>query len=146
MDFCLLGKFVFHTPVNRLCVQLGMNGLMMSQGTICGGFKRINELLKPLILEIRRYSREEKHHWHVDDTGWKVFVQFDGKTGHQWYMWVFLSNDVCLYILSPSRARSVPKSHLEHSVGVVTGDRLSPTKSLETTSATHFAGCIFEEN
>jgi transposase len=128
--FCLLGKFVFHTPLNRLCVQLAMKGLIVSSGTIVGGFKRIYKLLEPLIDEIKRYSREEKHHWHVDDTGWKVFVQFDGKTGHRWYLWVFLSNDVCVYILSPWRSRAVPKSHLEHSVGVATTDRLEANKKL----------------
>src|ERR1700733_1839888 len=128
--FCLLGKYVFHTPLNRLCLQLAMKDLHVSAGTIVGGFKRIYELLKPLIEEIRRYSREEKHHWHIDDTGWKVFVQFDGKTSHRWYLWVFLSNDVCLYILSPWRSRAVPKSHLEHSVGVVTCDRLEANKKL----------------
>jgi transposase len=128
--FFLLGKFVFHTPLNRLCLQLAMKGLPVSAGTIVGGFKRIHELLAPLITEIKRYSREEKHHWHIDDTGWKVFVQFDGKTGHRWYLWVFLSNDVCVYILSPWRSRAVPKSHLEHSVGVATGDRLEANKKL----------------
>jgi transposase len=128
--FCLLGKYVFHTPLNRLCLQLAMKDLHVSPGTIVGGFKRIHKLLEPLIEEIKRYSREEKHHWHIDDTGWKVFVQIDGKTGHRWYLWVFLSNDVCVYILSPWRSRAVPKSHLEHSVGVVTGDRLEANKCL----------------
>jgi transposase len=128
--FCLLGKYVFHTPLNRLCLQLAMKGLTVSPGTIVGGFKRIYKLLVPLIEEIKRYSREEKHHWHIDDTGWKVFVQFDGKTSHRWYLWVFLSKDVCVFILSPWRARSVPKSHLEHSVGVATGDRLDANKKL----------------
>jgi transposase len=128
--FCMLGKYVFHTPLNRLCLQLAMKGLQVSPGTIVGGFKRIYKLLEPLIEEIRRYSREEKHHWHIDDTGWKVFVQIDGKTGHRWYLWVFLSDDVCVYILSPWRSRAVPKSHLEHSVGVATGDRLEANKRL----------------
>ena len=128
--FCLLGKYVFHTPLNRLCLQLAMKRLTVSPGTIVGGFKRIHKLLEPLIEEIKRYSREEKHHWHIDDTGWKVFVQFDGKTGHRWYLWVFLSGDVCVYILSPWRSRAVPKSHLEHSVGVATGDRLGANKKL----------------
>ena len=128
--FCLLGKFVFHTPLNRLRLQLAMQGLVVPAGTIVGGFKRIYLMLAPLIEEIKRYSREQKHHWHIDDTGWKVFVQFDGKTGHRWYLWVFLSQDVCLYSLSPWRSRAVPKSHLEHSVGVVTGDRLEANKKL----------------
>jgi transposase len=128
--FCLIGKYVFHTPLNRLCMQLAMKGLIVPSGTIVGGFKRILKLLEPLIEEIKRYSREEKHHWHIDDTGWKVFVKFDGKTSHRWYLWVFLSNDVCVYTLSPWRKRAVPKSHLEHSTGVVTGDRLEANKKL----------------
>ena len=94
------------------------------------GFHRIHKLIKPLISEIRRYSREDKHHWHIDDTGWKVFVVVDEKSGYGWYLWVFLSNDVCVYIISPSRAREVPKSHLQHSVGIVTSDRLPANKKL----------------
>ena len=43
------------------------------------GFERIHKLIKPLITEIKRYSRQEKHHWHIDDTGWKVFVLLNGK-------------------------------------------------------------------
>lgn len=128
--FCLLGKFVFHTPLNRLCAQMAMQGLPVSAGTIVGGFKRISVLIAPLIEEIKRYSREQKHHWHIDDTGWKVFVHFDGKTNHNWFLWVFLSNDVCVFILNPSRGRAVPQSHLEHSIGVVTSDRLAANKKL----------------
>jgi transposase-like protein len=61
--------------VNRLCILLAQKGLDVSQGTIAGGFQRILRLIKPLIDEIKRYSREDKSHWHIDDTGWKVFVK-----------------------------------------------------------------------
>ncbi len=128
--FCLLGKFVFHTPLNRLCAQMAMKGLEVSAGTIVGGFERIAVLIAPLIEEIKRYSREQKHHWHIDDTGWKVFVMCEGKANHNWFLWVFLSDDVCVFILNPSRGRAVPKSHLENSVGVVTSDRLAANKKL----------------
>lgn len=104
--------------------------LHVSQGTITAGFARIHALIKPLAKECRRYSRENKHHWHIDDTGWKVFVPVDGKTGYGWYLWVFRSDDVCVYILSQSRARAVPQSHLQHSSGIVTSDRLAANKKL----------------
>lgn len=128
--FLLVGRYVLHMPTNRLRMQLEQHNLSVSQGTITGGFKRIVKLIKPLITELKRYSREDKHHWHIDDTGWKVFVKVEGKDGHGWYLWVFRSSDVCVFIVSPSRARAVPKSHLEHSSGVVTSDRLAANQKL----------------
>lgn len=128
--FLLVGKFVLHMAANRVRLLLAEHQLHIPPATIAAGFKRIHKQIKPLIAEIKRYSREEKHHWHIDDTGWKVFVVQDGKTGFGWYLWVFLSNDVCVYILSPSRAREVPQSHLEQSCGVVTSDRLAANKKL----------------
>lgn len=128
--FLLVGRFVLHIPTSRLRMLLKEHNLDVSQGTITGGFKRIAKLIKPLIAELKRYSREDKHHWHIDDTGWKVFVKLDGKDGFAWHLWVFLSNDVCVYLLSPSRARAVPKGHLENSSGVVTSDRLAANKKL----------------
>lgn len=128
--FLLVGKFIIHLPANRVRLLLAEHHLKIPASTIAAGFKRIHKLIKPLITEIRRYSREEKHHWHIDDTGWKVFVKLDGKKGFGWYLWVFLSDDVCVYILSPSRAREVPQSHLKDSTGVVTCDRLPANMKL----------------
>lgn len=128
--FLLNGKFSLHVPINRLCTMLKQKNLSVSQGTIAAGFKRILRLIAPLIAEIKRYSREEKSHWHIDDAGWKVFVKIEGKNTFNWYMWVFRSDDVCLYIASPSRAREVPKSHLKDSTGVVSCDRLQSNRKL----------------
>jgi transposase len=128
--FLLVCRFVLQLPTNRTRLLLKEKNLMVSQGTITAGFGRIAKLIRILVREIRRYSRENKHHWHIDDTGWKVFVSFEGKEGFGWYLWVFRSNDVCVYIVSPSRARAVPKSHLQNSTGVVTSDRLAANKKL----------------
>jgi len=128
--FLLNGKFRLQMPVNRLCDLLSQQGLLVSQGTIAAGFKRILKLIRPLIKEIKRYSREEKSHWHIDDTGWKVFVALKGKKGYRWYLWVFRSEDVCVYILSRSRAREVPQSHLQDSSGIVSCDRLQANRNL----------------
>jgi transposase-like protein len=128
--FLLVGRYVLQIATNRLRLLLCQHGLPVSQGTITAGFRRISKLIRPLIVDLKRYSRENKHHWHIDDTGWKVFVRLNGKEGYAWHLWVFLSNDVCVYILSPSRARAVPKSHLENSSGVVTSDRLAANKKL----------------
>jgi len=128
--FLLNGKFSLFIPVNRLCILLAQKGLEVSPGTIAGGFKRILRLIKPLIDEIKRYSREDKSHWHIDDTGWKVFVKVEGKDGYGWYLWVFKSDDVCVFLVNPSRSREVPRSHLKDSVGVVNCDRLPANKKI----------------
>lgn len=128
--FLLVARYVLQIAVNRACLLLQQSQLFIPRGTVFAGFRRIHKLIKPLLVEIRRYSRANKHHWHIDDTGWKVFVKLDDKSGFGWYLWVFLSGDVCVYIVSPSRAREVPKSHLRNSVGVVTSDRLSANKKL----------------
>jgi transposase len=125
----LIWKFFLHIPLNRLLVMLSATGLDISAGTVIAGWQRIKELLKPLFEEIRRYSRE-KNHWHLDDTGWKVFVTVEGKAKHNRYLWVFRSNDVCYYVVSKSRARAVPQKHLEKSVGVVSSDRLGSNMKL----------------
>ncbi len=128
--FLLNGKFALQIPVNRLCTLLRQKGLRIPPGTVVAGFARILRLIRPLIAEIRRYSREEKSHWHIDDAGWKTFVKIEGKNSFKWYLWVFRSIDVCLYIASPSRAREVPKSHLKDSCGVVSCDRLQSNRKL----------------
>jgi transposase len=128
--FLLNGKFALHVPNNRLCTLLQQKGLRMPPGTIVAGFSRILILIRPLIAEIRRYSREEKSHWHIDDAGWKTFVKLEGKETYNWHLWVFRSDDVCLYIASPSRAREVPKSHLKDSCGAVSCDRLQSNRKL----------------
>jgi transposase len=128
--FLLVGKYALHMALKRICQLLQQHQLYVPQGTAYAGFKRIHKLIKVLIAEIRRYSREDKHHWHIDDTGWKVFVVSEDKKGYGWYLWVFLSDDVCVFIISPSRARAIPKSHLENSVGVATSDRLQSNKKL----------------
>jgi len=128
--FLLIGKFLLHMPIHRLCMQLATKGILMSEGTVIAGFRRIDKLIDPLHEEIRRYSREDKHHWHIDDTGWKVFVTIDGKSGSGWNLWVFRSDNVCFYTISPSRGRKVPKEHLGNSTGIVTSDRLAANKKL----------------
>jgi transposase len=128
--FLLNGKFALQIPVNRLCILLNQKGLRIPPGTIVAGFYRILKLIAPLIAEIKRYSREEKSHWHIDDAGWKTFVKIEGKNTFNWYLWVFRSADVCVYIANPSRAREVPKSHLKDSCGVVSCDRLQSNRKL----------------
>jgi len=76
----ILEKFLFQRPLYRIRKALAMEGLSISQGTITGGLKRIGEVLQPLYARILERSRAAKH-WHMDETGWKVFVEIAGKIG-----------------------------------------------------------------
>lgn len=127
--FFLVGKYYLQTPLNRLRMQLELQGLPVAEGTITAGLRRLLDLYRPLYNEIRRQIRTANH-WHLDDTGWKVFVEIEGKDGHSWYLWVFVSQDACLYVLDPSRARKVPKSVLGDCCGIVTSDRLAANRKL----------------
>lgn len=127
--FILTGKYHLQLPINRLRMQMAMDGLEVAEGTIIAGLERLLKLYKPLYQRIKQRTRRAKH-WHIDDTGWKVFVEKEGKDGFGWYLWVFICQDACLYVLDQSRARSVPQSVLANSTGIVTSDRLAANKKL----------------
>lgn len=135
--FILTGKYYLQMPINRLRLQLEMDGLSVSDGTIAAGLERLLPLYRPLYDRIKQHTRQSSH-WHIDDTGWKVFVEKEGKDGFNWYLWVFISQDTCLYVLDPTRARSVPQSVLAKSCGIVTSDRLSANRKLSDNIVSSF--------
>ena len=50
--------------------------------------------------------------WHADETRWLVFVMLEGKVGYRWYLWVFHSREVVIFILAAGRSHDVPEEHL----------------------------------
>jgi len=119
----LLEKFLFQRPLYRIRQVLALEGLCVSQGTLTGGLQRIGALLHPLYVRILERNRASDH-WHMDETGWMVFEEVKGKTGHRWWLWVIISRDACVYFLEPSRSAQVPKNHLgENAQGIINADR-----------------------
>lgn len=119
----LLEKFLFQRPLYRIRQVLALEGLCVSQGTLTGGLKRIGTLLHPLYIRILERNRASDH-WHMDETGWMVFEEVKGKTGHRWWLWVIISRDACVYLLEPSRSAQVPKNHLgKNAQGIINADR-----------------------
>ena len=126
----LLEKFLFQRPLYRICKYLEMEGLKVSQGTLTGNLKRMGRFLQPLYAQILERSRAAGH-WHMDETGWKIFEDIEGKRGYRWWLWVVVTKDSCAYILDPSRSSEVPKMHLgEDAAGIINADRYSAYKSL----------------
>lgn len=125
----LLEKFLFQRPVYRVRQKLEMEGLEVSQGTLTGGLKRILEVVQPLyalILERGRWA----NHWQMDETRWSVFEEIKGKIGFRWWLWVWVTREICAYILDPSRSAEVPKRHLVGVEGILNADRYSAYKTL----------------
>jgi transposase len=109
---------------------LALEGLFVSAGTLTGGLKQLGELLQPLYAAILERSRQADH-WHMDETRWMVFVEWAGKTGFQWWLWVVITKDTCAFILDPSRSARVPQEHLgEDAKGIVSADRYSAYKAI----------------
>jgi Transposase IS66 family len=55
----------------------------------------------------------------ADETRWMVFSDLEGKTGHRWWLWVFLGEDTVVFRLDPSRSHEVPEGHFPAGANVV---------------------------
>jgi transposase len=108
----LINKYRNHLPVERQISEMKEYGLNVSAGTIFGGLKKIYSLyLQPLYSAMGR-SLREAHHFHADESGWHLFAKIDDKGNYNWFMWVFISKDIALFVLHPTRSAKVPLKNL----------------------------------
>jgi len=127
----LLDKYLFQRPTHRLLSDLRWShGLHLSAGTIAGGLKRLKRVFEPLYEAIITRNVADTR-WHADETRWLVFAEVDGKSGHKWYLWVFVSQSTVVFKLSPSRSSEVPIEHFgRDSHGILNVDRYAAYKVL----------------
>ena len=114
----LLDKYLFYRPTYRLLADWRSHGLDLSLGTLTDGLKRMVPLLEPVSEALVKRSQGQRL-WHADATRWLVFVMLEGKVGYRWYLWVFHSREVVIFILAAGRSYDVPEEHL----GPVAGPR-----------------------
>jgi len=108
----LINKYRNHLPVERQISEMKEYGLNIPAGTIFGGLKKRYSLyLQPLYEAMGRNLREA-HHFHADESGWHLFVKIDDKGNYNWFMWVFISKDIVLFVLQPTRSAKVPLKSL----------------------------------
>jgi transposase len=126
----LLDKFFSHRPTERLLAQWRLLGLEIAAGTVAGGLERLEPLFTPLyqaLLERNARSAIAP----ADETRWMVFIVLEGKTGHRWWLWVFLGADTVAFRLDPSRSHEVPEGHFPADACVVLMvDRYSAYKAM----------------
>lgn len=121
----LLDKYVYGRPSHRLLEDLADLGVVMPAGSLDGGLRALVPLLEPLDGGLHEQLCRESH-WHADETRWPVFIEYPGKSGHRWCLWVFSSKSVVHYVVDPSRSAAVVENELAGvESGVISCDRLS---------------------
>jgi transposase len=65
-----------------------------------------------------------------------VFIVWEGKVGHRWYLWAFCSADAVVFVLSPGRAHDVPEDHFGPAAhGILNVDRYAGYKAMAQVKA-----------
>lgn len=127
----LLDKFLYYRPTYRLLREWQSLDLDLSLGTITGGLQGLVPLFEPVYDRLIEHNQRQKH-WHADETRWLVFVTVEGKTGYRWFLWVFHSQEVVVFILDSGRAHDVPEDHLGPvEEGILSVDRYSAYKAMK---------------
>src|SRR5262249_46652788 len=106
----LLDKYLFYRPTYRLLADWATQGLDLSLGTVTDDLKRLPPLLEPVYQALVRHSQGQTL-WHADETRWLVFASIEGKVGYRWYLWVFHSAEVVVFVLAAGRSHDVPEEH-----------------------------------
>lgn len=73
------------------------------------GLCRLQPLFTP-VDEMLLTRNAQASHAQADETRWRVFIDLQGKTGHCWWLWVFLGPDTVAYRLDPHRSHDVPEA------------------------------------
>ena len=102
----------------------------MAAGTINGGLERLEPLFQPLYDALLTHSAQADFA-QADETRWLVFIEQEGKVGHRWWLWVFLTEDTVVFRLDPSRSHDVPEGHFAADACVILMvDRYSGYKAM----------------
>ena len=125
----LLDKFATHRPTERLLKAWELLDFDVAAGTITEGLRRLVPLFVGLYDVIRQRNGLSPV-VQADETRWRVFEVIDGKTGHVWWLWVFVGTDTTVYILDMSRSSDTPEAHLSGSKGKLVVDRYSAYKAV----------------
>lgn len=133
----LLAKFLTQQPLERLLQQWQLLGLDLAPGTVTGGLQKLTPLFEPLY-QLLRERNQTSALLQADETRWLVFVCQEGKTGYQWWLWLFVGADTVCFILDPRRSHDVPEKHLREARGAtLLVDRYSAYKAIDLVKSEH---------
>jgi transposase len=131
----LIDKYFSHRPTERLLAQWDLLGLDLAAGTVADGLRRLEPLFKP-VYEALLARNAQGAYQQADETRWLVFIEYQGKTGYCWWLWVFVGPDTVVYRLDPHRSHDVPESHFPaEACLVLMVDRFSAYKAMAQVKA-----------
>jgi transposase len=127
----LVDKYLSYRPTYRLLADLATRHLDLSLGTVTDALQRLLPLFEPLYEALADHSRRQPL-WHGDETRWQVFATVEGKVGFRWYLWVFHSAAVVVFVLAQGRAHDVPEEHLgPRAEGILVVDRYKAYQAID---------------
>jgi transposase len=119
----LVDKYLSYRPTYRLLADWRTRDLDLSLGTVTDALQRLLPLFEPVYEALAAHSRQQPL-WHGDETRWLVFATQEGKVGFRWYLWVFHSAEVVVFVLAQGRAHDVPEDYLgPQASGIMVVDR-----------------------
>lgn len=134
----LLGKFLCHQPIERQLAAWRRRGLNLPAGTVADGLKRLEPMFVPLY-EAFLARAPAAGFAQADETRWLVFIEQSGKTGFCWWLWAFLTEELAVFRLDPTRSHDVPDRHFaararspDESPLVLLVDRYSAYKAMNS--------------
>ena len=127
----LMDKYLSYRPTYRLLADLKTHDLDLSLGTVTDALQRLLPLFEPIYEALADQSRRQPL-WHGDETRWLVFATVEGKVGFRWYLWVFHSAAVVVFVLAPGRAHDVPEHYLgPKAEGIMVVDRYKAYQAID---------------
>jgi transposase len=124
----VIQKFLFQIPTHKTLQDLAMKGLQVSQGTVTGGFQKIDGLIDGLYEQVLNHCRAADL-WNGDETSWRVFE--DGEGLKKWWLWLISSSDAAVFVMDKTRSSEVPQRFFTASAGILLTDRYSAYKALK---------------
>src|SRR5262245_23027497 len=127
----LVDKYLAYRPTYRLLADLQTRDLDLSLGTVTDALQRLLPLFEPIYEALAAHSRQQPL-WHGDETRWLVFATAEGKVGFRWYLWVFHSAEVVVFVLAQGRAQDVPEQYLgPQAEGILVVDRYKAYQAID---------------
>ena len=128
--YFLTEKYLFQILFARTLERRAINGVHVGSSTISNMLPKIAKFPAPLYEEIRKKNLEAKQ-WNVDETSWRIYKKIGNKSGYNYWLRIFASNDAVYYLIEPSRSGEVLQKFFgEGIIGAVVADRYSAYKRL----------------
>ena len=125
----IIMKYMLSVPIYRYRQAMISLGFRLSAGTVENGFRKLGKLLMPVYKLMIAELRKSKN-WNADETRWKVFEKIKGKASFLWWLWVFASSNVVVFVIDPSRSASVVEKVHDGVKRFISADRYSAYEAM----------------